>query len=70
MTTTSKSWWIAAPCLALLAWSAQDPSTASTDDDAPAVDELYARNCSHCHTVPDPAHETDRAWLSQVHDTA
>lgn len=65
----SKSLWLSAlPLAGLLAWSGQDP--VQRDDDAPAADELYARNCSHCHAPPDPAFETDRAWLTQVADTA
>jgi mono/diheme cytochrome c family protein len=32
--------------------------------------KLYAKSCSSCHLPPDPAFETDRAWLHQVFDTA
>ena len=31
---------------------------------------LFAASCSSCHLPPDPDHETDRAWLNQVRDTA
>lgn len=30
---------------------------------------LFAERCSTCHTVPDPALRTDRAWLDQVRRT-
>lgn len=31
---------------------------------------LFRSSCSTCHLPPDPDHETDRAWLTQVKDTA
>jgi len=31
---------------------------------------LFRARCASCHTVPDPALRTDRAWLDQVHRTA
>jgi len=31
---------------------------------------LFRARCATCHTVPDPALRTDRAWLDQVHRTA
>jgi len=32
--------------------------------------KLFRESCVNCHTVPDTRFETDRAWLSQVYDTA
>jgi len=31
---------------------------------------LFEKRCAHCHTVPDPAIRTDRAWLDQVNRTS
>jgi len=31
---------------------------------------LFQDRCATCHTVPDPALRTDRAWLDQVNRTA
>jgi len=30
----------------------------------------FRTKCASCHTVPDPARESDRAWLDQVNRTA
>lgn len=30
----------------------------------------FAHSCAKCHLPPDTSFATDRAWLSQVHDTA
>lgn len=32
--------------------------------------ELFRTSCAVCHLAPDPEHATDRAWLTQVKDTA
>lgn len=32
--------------------------------------KTFAHSCAKCHLPPDPSFATDRAWLSQVHDTA
>jgi len=32
--------------------------------------QLFRSSCATCHLPPDPARETDRAWLDQVRDTA
>lgn len=34
------------------------------------VAELFRAACASCHVAPDPAIDTDRAWLQQVEDTA
>ncbi|MFT5291530.1 MAG: hypothetical protein ACI8QS_003664 [Planctomycetota bacterium] len=31
---------------------------------------LFSKSCIGCHLPPDPAQATDRAWLTQVADTA
>ena len=31
---------------------------------------LFASRCASCHTVPDARFATDRAWLTQIADTA
>jgi mono/diheme cytochrome c family protein len=49
---------------------------AADEDDPPkaadiaAAGKLFRSSCTSCHLPPDPAHETDRAWLNQVKDTA
>jgi cytochrome c2 len=32
--------------------------------------EVFQARCASCHTVPDPALRTDRAWLDQIKRTA
>ena len=38
--------------------------------DVASAGELFRKTCAACHVPPDPAFETDRAWLHQVFDTA
>ena len=38
--------------------------------DAAKVAALYRSNCSKCHLPPDPAFPVDRAWITQIQDTA
>lgn len=38
--------------------------------DVAGAGELFKKSCASCHLPPDPAFETDRAWLNQVFDTA
>lgn len=44
------------------------------DDDAPPTPEslgkLYADNCASCHQPPDTRFAVDRAWITQLADTA
>ena len=35
----------------------------------PDAAHLFRARCANCHTVPDPALPTDRAWLDQVNRT-
>ncbi len=42
-------------------------SLAGDQDDA---GKSFQARCANCHTVPDPAIRTDRAWLDQVKRTA
>jgi len=46
--------------------AAPDRDTFTLED----AGRLFKGSCSQCHTVPDTAFETDRAWLEQVRDTA
>lgn len=32
--------------------------------------KLFAAQCASCHTIPDPARETDKVWLAQVKETS
>lgn len=31
---------------------------------------MFAQKCASCHVAPDPAFATDRAWISQLRETA
>ena len=54
----------------------QGPLRPQVPGDGPTVAEiaeaaaLFESSCVACHLPPDPEHGTDRAWLSQVRDTA
>lgn len=57
--------------------SAQDADRhAGNDADHGAADlradaaKLYARACAGCHLPPDPSFAVDRAWITQLSDTA
>jgi len=64
------------PFLLILALATQDtagghragqhPETMGPEQAA----HLFAARCRNCHTVPDPRFATDRAWLTQIQDTA
>ena len=47
----------------------QDPHP-SADGSSAQVADMFQNRCVTCHQAPDPAFATDRAWLSQVLDTA
>lgn len=68
--------WIAGPIalagagallLALPVGAQETPAGAQETPDAAT---LFEQRCSNCHTVPDRAIATDRAWLDQVQRTA
>ena len=44
--------------------------TSAQDKAQESVAELFRSRCLACHVPPDPRFEVERAWLSQVHDTA
>ena len=48
---------------------ALSPPPAATAGEGHAA-KLFQHSCASCHTVPDPAIRTDRAWLDQVRRTA
>jgi mono/diheme cytochrome c family protein len=54
---------------ALLGAIALVPPDAARGEDKSAGAVFRAR-CAACHTVPDPALRTDRAWLDQINRTA
>ena len=54
---------------ALLGAIALVPPAASRGEDGSAG-EIFQARCASCHTVPDPALRTDRAWLDQIKRTA
>jgi len=57
--------------------SAQDADRhAGRDTDHGATDlradaaKLFAKGCAGCHLPPDPSFAVDRAWITQLTDTA
>ena len=48
------------------------PLAAAEDHPAPVLEAArdWNRRCRSCHTVPDPAFETDRAFLRQISETS
>ena len=48
----------------------QNPDTKAAADEVPDPERLFVRGCQACHQPPDPRFAVDRAWLTQVHDTA
>mgnify|MGYP002624319455 CR=1 FL=1 len=46
------------------------PRTAVAEPDAAGAADVFRARCAHCHTIPDPALRTDRAWIDQVNRTA
>lgn len=60
------------PILLLLATAAahgQSRSEGSSPDPTDLA-ALYAGRCASCHVPPDPAFAVDRAWITQLADTA
>ncbi len=53
--------------LALSSMSVRGQDEAPVDVDLGA---MWRKNCAACHTVPDSALRTDRAWLGQVRRTS
>lgn len=47
-------------------------SSSAAQDGAQLEDvaKLFQARCVSCHIAPDPAIDTDRAWLRQVEETA
>ena len=56
--------------LALASCGAAPGEDAATPTELAEAGRLFRGSCSSCHAPPDPEHETDRAWLHQVADTA
>jgi mono/diheme cytochrome c family protein len=69
-------WCIAASGGALVLAAGLASPQGPIHDEAPSAadiaeaGELFANQCASCHLPPDPGFEVDRAWLSQVKDTA
>ena len=47
----------------------QHPTPAADEKPLPP-DELFANACIGCHVAPDPERATDKAWITQLFDTA
>lgn len=63
--------------LALCSFATQDGSRDKTDwaklepqVAREKVAKTFKRSCASCHLPPDPSFATDRAWISQLMDTA
>ena len=56
------------PAIPVLLQDAAEEDSAATETAKAA--KLYTTSCISCHLPPDPQVMTDRAWLSQVSDTA
>jgi mono/diheme cytochrome c family protein len=58
----------------LALWAMLAPTSlaaAQEPDDAHALAiDTFAQRCISCHVPPDPAFAVDRAWLTQIADTA
>ncbi len=54
----------------LAALAAAPAATAQQVTDKIDVGQVFARNCAKCHQPPDPAFAVDRAWITQLADTA
>ena len=58
----------------LLLWGALmaclAPLRAEGGEPPPDAGRLFLARCAACHSIPDPALRTDRAWLDQVNRTA
>lgn len=57
--------------------SAQDADRHAGDDEGHGTADLradaaklFARGCAGCHVPPDPSFAVDRAWITQLTDTA
>ncbi len=46
------------------------PLAAQDKHHADHLGQMFQARCAVCHTVPDTAFATDRAWLKQVNSTA
>ena len=47
-----------------------DPAGAPASDRIAKSAKLYDKACAICHVPPDPAKAMDRAWITQLLDTA
>lgn len=56
---------LAAPALAQEAGPGRDAPR-----EEPDVARLFAESCASCHQPPDPTFAVDRAWITQLADTA
>lgn len=55
---------------ALIAAVQQHGGHAAKDDAVAQAGEMFTSRCVTCHQAPDLTFATDRAWLTQVLDTA
>ena len=59
-------------CLAAAALAQEAPGSRGQDarDTQPAASRPFASSCVSCHLPPDPAFPVERAWITQLADTA
>ncbi len=49
----------------------QDPAQpADASREVAAAGEMFEKSCAACHQVPDTRFDVERAWLTQIADTA
>ena len=61
---------VLASLLAALAAAQHHDAPAAKANPVEEAGELFRSSCTRCHQAPDLAFATDRAWLTQVLDTA
>jgi hypothetical protein len=57
-------------CTAATLPAAGQHAPAAGGDKVMPPDELFANACIGCHVAPDPDLATDKAWITQLFDTA
>lgn len=57
-------------CVGLFAQDAARDTGHNTADLRAEAANLFAKGCANCHLPPDPSFAVDRAWITQLADTA
>lgn len=62
-----RNWMMVAGLAAAALWTTP---AASQSDPVAEAGALFESRCASCHSMPDPALRTDRAWIERVQRTA